>query len=188
MEQLFTNVNGVRTRAMETEEDITAMTADIKRLDNAKSNLTLSMTALKRLQMLTTAVEQLQEYGKTRQYRDCAQLLQAVIQLMAHFKSYRSIDQIAILSRNIAEMQRQLLEQVCNDFELAFARADLVHQSEKLQEACLVIDALGDHARSRIVMWYCNTQLRDYRRIFRADDEVSSRSERFMPALPAKVE
>jgi len=84
--------------------------------------LTLSMTALKRLQMLTTAYEQLRALSKTRQYRECAQLLQAVIQLMAHFKSYRSIDQIATLSRNVADLQRALLEQVCEDFEISFTK------------------------------------------------------------------
>jgi hypothetical protein len=41
-----------------------------------------------------------------------------------------------------------------------------------LAEACLVIDALGDHARTRLINWYCNTQLREYRQVFRGNDEV----------------
>lgn len=88
---LFSRIEGVRTRALETERTITEMTADIKRLDSTKKNLTLSMTALKRLQMLTTAYEQLLSLSKSRQYKECAQLLQAVIQLMAHFKSYSTL-------------------------------------------------------------------------------------------------
>ena len=43
-----------------------------------------------------------------------------------------------------------------------------------LAEACLVVDALGDHARSRIITWYCNTQLREYRQVFRGSDEAGS--------------
>lgn len=163
---LFRKIESVRTRAVETEQNITNMTADIKRLDNTKRNLTLSMTALKRLQMLTTAYEQLRGLAKTRQYRECASLLQAVIQLMAHFKSYRSIDQIATLSRNVADLQRELLEQVCEDFELAFAKSEIKGKTGMLGEACLVMDALGDNARSRLVTWYCNTQLREYRAVF----------------------
>ena len=104
---LFKKIESVRTRAIETEQTITSMTAEIKRLDNTKRNLTLSMTALKRLQMLTTAYDQLRGLAKSRQYRDCASLLQAVLQLMAHFKSYRSIDQIATLSRNVADLARR---------------------------------------------------------------------------------
>lgn len=169
---LFKKIEGVRERAVQTEQAITDMTADIKRLDGTKRNLTLSMTALKRLQMLTTAYEQLRGLARTRQYRECAQLLQAVIQLMAHFKSYRSIDQIAILSRNVADLQRELLEQVCEDFEMAFTKGDVGVKRGMLGEACQVMDALGEHARIRLVNWYCNTQLREYRKLFRGNDEV----------------
>lgn len=172
--ELFKKIDDVRDRASKTELAITEMTADIKQLDNAKKNLTLSMTALKRLQMLTTAYDQLRGLSKTRQYRDCAQLLQAVIQLMAHFKSYRSIDQIALLSRNVADIQRELLEQVCEDFELAFAKGEVGQKQTVLAEGCLVMDALGDHARNRLVTWYCNFQLREYRQVFRNNEEAGS--------------
>ncbi|KAI3069872.1 hypothetical protein CBS147353_6981 [Aspergillus niger] len=172
--ELFKKIDDVRDRASRTELAITEMTADIKQLDNAKKNLTLSMTVLKRLQMLTTAYDQLRSLGRTRQYRDCAQLLQAVIQLMAHFKSYRSIDQIALLSRNVADIQRELLEQVCEDFELAFAKGEVGQKRHVLSEGCLVMDALGDHAKSRLVTWYCNFQLREYRQVFRNNEEAGS--------------
>jgi hypothetical protein len=171
---LFRKIESVRTRAIETEQTITLMTADIKRLDGTKRNLTLSMTALKRLQMLTTAYEQLRGLARTRQYRDCASLLQAVLQLMRHFNSYRSIDQIATLSRNVANLQRELLEQVCEDFEIAFAKGEVGTKKQVLAEACLVIDALGEIARARLVTWYVNTQLREYRQVFRGNDEAGS--------------
>ena len=172
--ELFQKVEGVRQRAIETEEAITEMTADIKRLDNTKKNLTLSMTALKRLQMLTTAYEQLRGLSSTRQYKECAQLLQAVIQLMAHFKSYRSIDQIATLSKNVSDLQREMLEQVCEDFEVTFAKSEVAQRRGMLAEACLVMDALGDNARARVITWYCNTQLREYRQLFRGSEEAGS--------------
>ena len=171
---LFRKIESVRTRAIETEQTITSMTAEIKRLDNTKRNLTLSMTALKRLQMLTTAYDQLRGLAKSRQYRDCASLLQAVIQLMAHFKSYRSIDQIATLSRNVADLQRELGEQVCEDFEMAFMKGEVGVRRGVLNEACLVMDALGETARQRLVIWYCNTMLREYRQVFRGNDEAGS--------------
>ncbi|KAH8906013.1 hypothetical protein BR93DRAFT_913946 [Coniochaeta sp. PMI_546] len=171
---LFRRIESVRGRALQTERDITTMTADIKRLDGTKRNLTLSMTALKRLQMLTTAYDQLRGLARTRQYRECAGLLQAVLQLMRHFNSYRSIEQIAVLSRNVSELQRELLEQVCEDFEIAFAKGEVAARKNTLVEACLVMDALGDTARSRLVMWYVNTMLREYRQVFRGNDEAGS--------------
>ncbi|KAK3393692.1 Vps53-like protein [Podospora didyma] len=171
---LFQRIESVRHRALQTERDITTMTADIKRLDGTKRNLTHSMTALKRLQMLTTAYEQLRGLARTRQYRECAGLLQAVLQLMRHFNSYRSIEQIAVLSRNVSDIQRELLEQVCEDFEMAFARSEVASRRNVLVEACSVMDALGDHARTRLVTWYVNTELREYRQVFRGNDEAGS--------------
>lgn len=172
--QLFRKIETVRSRAIETEQNITSMTADIKRLDGTKRNLTLSMTALKRLQMLTTAYEQLRGLAKTRQYRECAGLLQAVIQLMKHFNSYRSIEQIATLSRGVSELQRMLLEQVCEDFEMAFATGEVAARRVVLNEACLVIDSLGDAAKARLMTWYVNTELREYRQVFRGNDEAGN--------------
>ncbi|KAI0160767.1 Vps53-like protein [Xylariaceae sp. FL1272] len=172
--ELFRKIETVRARAIQTEQNITSMTADIKRLDGTKRNLTLSMTALKRLQMLTTAYEQLRGLAKARQYRECASLLQAVLQLMRHFNSYRSIDQIATLSRGVGEVQRELLEQVCEDFEMAFAKGEIGGRKSTLIEACGVMDALGDTARSRLVTWYVNTELREYRQVFRGNDEAGS--------------
>lgn len=172
--ELFKRIDNVRERALHTERNITEMTADIKQLDNTKKNLTLSMTALKRLQMLTTAYEQLRALIKTKQYRECAQLLQAVIQLMAYFRSYRSIEQIAALNRNVSELQRELLEQICEDFEITFAKEEVLQKQGLLHESCLVIDALGDAAKNRLITWYCNTELRQYRTIFRGDQEAGS--------------
>ena len=172
--ELFQRIESVRSRALQTERDITTMTADIKRLDGTKRNLTLSMTALKRLQMLTTAYEQLRGLARTRQYRECAGLLQAVLQLMRHFNSYRSIEQIAVLSRNVSEIQRELLEQVCEDFEMAFAKGEVAARRQVLVEACLVMDALGETAKSRLVTWYVNTELREYRQVFRGNDEAGN--------------
>ena len=91
---------------------------------------------------------------------------------MAHFRSYRSIDQIAMLSRNVAELQRELLEQVCEDFEIVFAKGEVASKKGMLSEACLVMESLQDGGKQRIISWYCNTQLREYRQVFRGNDEV----------------
>lgn len=171
---LFKKIETVRSRAIQTEQNITSMTADIKRLDGTKRNLTLSMTALKRLQMLTTAYDQLRGLAKTRQYREAAGLLAAVLQLMRHFNSYRSIEQIATLSRGVSDLQRELLEQVCEDFELAFAKDEVSNRRVTLIDACGVMDALGDTARARLTSWYVNTELREYRQVFKGNDEAGS--------------
>lgn len=121
-----------------------------------------------------TAFDQLKSNTKSRQYRECASLLAAVLELMDYFKSYRSISQIATLSRSVADVKTELLEQVCEDFELAFVKGEVPIRRATLAEGCLVIDALGDPAKQRLLNWYCNTQLREYRQVFRGNDEAGS--------------
>jgi vacuolar protein sorting-associated protein 53 len=150
------------------------MTADIKRLDATKRNLTRSMTTLKRLQMLATAHDQLRALSRARQYRECAQLVQAVVQLVGQFRSYRGIEQIAALHRSVVGVQAELLEQVCDDFEKAWAQGEVAARKGMLAEGCAVMDALGEQARARLVAWYCNTELREYRQVFRGNDEAGS--------------
>lgn len=54
------------------------ITHDVKSLDYAKRHLTHSVTVLKRLQMLVTAVDQLETMSKNKQYKESAQLLQVI--------------------------------------------------------------------------------------------------------------
>jgi hypothetical protein len=68
---------------------------DIKKLDYAKTHLQSSITSLKRLQMLITAVGQLELLAQEYQYREAANLLDAVKQLMTHFDKYISIPLIS---------------------------------------------------------------------------------------------
>ncbi|KAK9479498.1 Vps53-like protein [Lipomyces japonicus] len=174
---IFSHIEIVRERAVIAEEVITGMTVDIRKLDETKKNLTKSMTMLKRLQMLMTANEQLTVFAKDREYKEAAQLLEAVIELVTYFKSYRSITQIAALSRNIAELQRNLSEQVIADFETAIEGRKPEFYSERptvLLEGCMVMDALGESYKQRLTTWYCNIQLKEYRNIFRGSDEAGS--------------
>lgn len=67
--------------------------------------------------MLVTAVDQLETMSKNKQYKESAQLLQAVIQLMQHFKSYKSVPQIAQLSDRITALKKHLETCVIRELE-----------------------------------------------------------------------
>ena len=96
---------------------------------------------------------------------------QAVLQLMSHFKSYRSVDQIAHLSRSISTLKQSLETQITQDFHTFFP-TPLPAQIPTLHESCLVIDVLGEESRDRLVTWYCNLQLKEYRQVFRGNEEA----------------
>ena len=95
LNSLIEEFDKLKNQAETTENVITSMTLHISSLDSAKSNLIHSITILKRLQMLTTAYDQLALLVKNRQYSEMVQTLPAVQELMTYFKPYRSITQVA---------------------------------------------------------------------------------------------
>ena len=60
IQELFVKLNEIKSQASHSERMVQEICADIKKLDCAKTHLQSSITALKRLQMLVTATDQLE--------------------------------------------------------------------------------------------------------------------------------
>ncbi|KAL7331154.1 Vacuolar protein sorting-associated protein 53 [Mucor circinelloides] len=174
IKELFQQIQDIKSKAAQSESMVQEITQDVKSLDYAKRHLTHSVTVLKRLQMLVTAVDQLETMSKNKQYKESAQLLQAVIQLMQHFKSYKSVPQIAQLSDRITALKKHLETCVIRELEAGFNQGgQLVGQPWLLHDACLVANVLGETTRERIIKRYVDLELVNYRQIFRPMEEVS---------------
>lgn len=89
--ELFEKIRDMKAKAEQSEVMVQEICRDIKQLDFAKRHLQTTITALKRLHMLVTAVDQLQGVSKAKQYRESANLLDAVRQLLTHFESYAQV-------------------------------------------------------------------------------------------------
>ena len=120
---------------------------------------------------------------------------QAVKELAVYFKSFTAIDRIATVLRGVSQVQSELREQIMQDFQKTYAEViseelcllkvvysfapsrDASMQTSSteipdLANACLVLDAIGVEAKNALLEWYCNLQLREYRRIFRPSEEA----------------
>ena len=113
VQELFVKVRDIKSKADASETMVQDICRDIKSLDYAKRHLTQTITALKRLQMLVTAVEQLDVMARERMYAEAANLLQAVNQLLVHFDPYVGIPKIDELREQIATIRTALRTQVC---------------------------------------------------------------------------
>jgi len=82
---------------------------DIKQLDYAKRHLQTTITALKRLHMLITAVDQLSVMAAGKQYRESAHLLEATSQLLSHFEPYAAVARLSSLTGCSQREERRLL-------------------------------------------------------------------------------
>ncbi|CEL61322.1 Vacuolar protein sorting-associated protein 53 homolog OS=Gallus gallus GN=VPS53 PE=2 SV=1 [Rhizoctonia solani AG-1 IB] len=171
--ELLAQMSRIREKATESEAIVRDITKDIQILDLAKRNLALSVTALKRFQMLVNALGQLESMVKEKQYKEIAQTLGAVKEISLFFKPYSSVERISIATRRLQELQGSVRASVERDFDDFFLQdpSRPIKQST-ISEACLVVDVLGDDVRNAILDRYASLELKEYRRIFRNTDEA----------------
>lgn len=171
--ELLSGIGANKELSKKTQDVITNMTSSIQKLDEGKKNLVMTMTVLRRLQMLTTAFEQLEVYSREKHYSESVQLLSAVLELLDHFKTYKSIDEIAVLTRDINKFKIMLTEQIFQDFEMVFSRQEFLKDVE-LRSACLILETAGQSYKERLVTWFTNNQLKEIKTIFASSDEAGS--------------
>ena len=174
---LFEKISDIKTKALQSERMVQEICADIKKLDYAKTNLQTSITSMKRLQMLTTAVGQLENLAHEYQYRDAANLLDAVKQLLSHFDTYDSIPFIAEIRAKVDIIQNDLKKHVHSTFreigqlvdsvaDASLMINDLPGNMKSLSDACLVVDALGITCRKELLEEFVQVQLIPYEKLF----------------------
>lgn len=169
--QLAVAYTQLTERAENTKQQITHVTLRIQRLDTVKQNLVLSMKVLKRLQMLVSAYNSLNEVVHTHDYEQISLYLGAVHELMTFFKAYKSIDEIATLHRKIHETQNKLVDDVFIDFEDSFTNN---FTNAKLRYGCEIIELVDKKYKDKLLTWFYNLQLKEILSIFSASGEAGS--------------
>ena len=92
-------VADIKRKAETSEATVREVCADVKKLDFAKKHLTSTITSLRRLSMLVSAVDQLESFVSSRAYKESANLLDAVNELAAHFETYSDVPKVAEIKR-----------------------------------------------------------------------------------------
>jgi cysteinyl-tRNA synthetase len=108
---------------------------DIKQLDYAKRHLQTTITALKRLHMLITAVDQLSVMAAGKQYRESAHLLEATSQLLSHFEPYAAVARIRELKGTVATIKQSLTEEILQAFNRVTLQAQAAAEPGEFTDA-----------------------------------------------------
>ncbi|KAK9275716.1 hypothetical protein L1049_022984 [Liquidambar formosana] len=168
VEELMYKIREIKTKAEQSETMVQEICRDIKKLDFAKKHITTTITALHRLTMLVSAVEQLQVMASKRQYKEAAAQLEAVNQLCSHFEAYRDIPKITELREKFNNIKQILKSHVFSDFSSLGTGKETEETNllQQLSDACLVVDALEPSVREELVKNFCNRELTSYRQIF----------------------
>eukprot|EP00879_Flechtneria_rotunda_P008030 GHRR01008412.1.p1 GENE.GHRR01008412.1~~GHRR01008412.1.p1 ORF type:complete len:961 (+),score=374.37 GHRR01008412.1:225-3107(+) len=167
---LFSRIRAIQGKAADSEALVQDICRDICKLDYAKRHLTHTITSLRRLAMLTAAVDDLEQVGRRRdEYKRCANLLEAVTQLLEYFSNYQDVPKIQSLTKRLDVVQAQLQDAVMDDFKLLLGTSDVKlspDSLERLASACLVVNALGPKVRDQLMDWLCEREMTVYQTIF----------------------
>ncbi|KAG4188388.1 hypothetical protein ERO13_A08G160766v2 [Gossypium hirsutum] len=168
VEELTYKIREIKTKAEQSEMMVQEICRDIKKLDFAKKHITSTITALHRLTMLVSAVEQLQFMASKRQYKEAAAQLEAVNQLCSHFEAYRDIPKITELREKFKSIKQILKSHVFSDFSSLGTgkESEETNLLQHLSDACLVVDALEPSVREELVNNFCSRELTSYEQIF----------------------
>ncbi|KAG0584269.1 hypothetical protein M758_3G197500 [Ceratodon purpureus] len=172
IQELTQKISEMKEKAEQSEVMVQEICRDIKKLDFAKKNITTTITALHRLAMLVSAVEQLQGMAVKRQYKEAAGQLEAVNQLCSHFEAYSDIPKITELREKFKGIKDMLKSHVFSDFA-SLGTAGLSEDGQQMQQladACLVIDALDPSAKEELIRNVCSKELTAYQQIFQGTE------------------
>lgn len=173
LQDLVDKIDSVSRKAAESEGMVREICRDVKQLDCAKKNLTLTFAALKRLHMLVSAVDQLSSMTNHRQYAECSRLLIAIADFFQYFAEFKDIPKIEALKVSVEESKRLLEESIIEDFKRFSMSSEKLETEalENLQAACVVIDVLGEHAAKSLAEWISKKQLEAFVMIFDVPSE-----------------
>lgn len=168
VQELMYKIREIKTKAEQSETMVQEICRDIKKLDFAKKHVTTTITALHRLTMLVSAVEQLQVMASKRQYKEAAAQLEAVNQLCGHFEAYRDVPKITELREKFRNIKQILKSHVFSDFSSLGTGKETEETNllQHLSDACFVVDALEPSVREELVKNFCHRELTSYQQIF----------------------
>lgn len=118
VEELVHRIAQIKSKAEISENQVKTICSDIKNLDNAKKNLTWTISALKKQMMLITAISQLRRACVDKRYKEAAKLIEATGDLLKTFEDYRSVTQIQQIKAERDHLCQKLEIQIKQELDL----------------------------------------------------------------------
>jgi len=179
IQDLSGRISEIKLKAEQSETKAQEICRDIKKLDYAKRHLTNTITAFRRLSMLMSAIQNLQEVADKRDYRETANLLEAVNQLASHFESFSQIPKICELKGQLSAIKSALRATIFEDFLQATSRDDFSPEDlDKFSHACRVVEAVDSHVKGELISRICNKEMSAYQQIFSTNEAPSVKLEK----------
>lgn len=176
IKEVFGKIGEIKTKAGNSEQMVNDICSDIRDLDFAKRNLSLTTKALSNLQSIVQELERLKTMTERRNYSEVANLTEAVKEILRLFADWSQIDRVKELQGAFDSIKRVIKGQVFNEFEHVDANKMSREQLDNLIDACFVIDAMGEEVREEFLQKWSERQLGVYELKFKPGSEDSQLS------------
>lgn len=179
--ELMQKIQSIKDKAIQSERMVEEICSDIRKLDNAKKNLSDSITTLQKLHMLVNGVQQLKKDASLKSYDRASHLILALNDLFAYFETkhernyVQSLPQLQSLKQNMHNSRIDLSKSIYRDFRKYDPKSvmDVEQMSETLGHACDVIEVLGRGERQKFIDKVSETQLQAYGAIYSHNSQKS---------------
>lgn len=157
-------INSIKKSADINETTVKSICNDIKNLDNARNNITTTISSLTKLIILITGIESLEKSVKAKDYKDAANQIEACNDILKYFQEYKHITQIHQLQTKKENLCASLTASILQEFKNNLHQ--LPANEEILYNACLGINAIGESALNNLRVWFIHYKLLPYEEIF----------------------
>lgn len=175
MQELARRIEQLYTEAVDVKNTVGGLCASIKPLDNAKRALSVSVTTLRRIQMILITLESLDENIKKVDYGECASNILALSSIFQAFDKYLKTPQLEPLYLKFSDAKRLLRGKVVSEIDQKVGRGSMDESNLPL---CALVDAFEDDLRVAVIDLFCDHFLRPYETNF-SNSKLTETKSRF---------
>ncbi|XP_065320157.1 vacuolar protein sorting-associated protein 53 homolog isoform X2 [Gordionus sp. m RMFG-2023] len=168
IKDLSSQIIDIKSKAETSENMVNEITQDIRQLDQAKQNLTLSITTLNHLHMLVGGVESLEKLIPQRKYGEISNLFQGLLNVLDNFQGCTDIPQIKEMANKVQSLRKTVGQQIFDDFKNSMTGHGprVLNTTHELYDAVRVIDIMDSSLKKEFLDWFINLQLAEYNVLF----------------------
>lgn len=172
---LFETIAKTKEMSNTTEANIAELTRDISHLDNAKKNITKSMTCFENLKMLSDAYVSAKKCLESEDYVGLCGPFKVMHSLSVSFQEYKALDEFCKFLNQINRLESDTL-QACERVTKEVLRdgENSKYDYDTMKSGVCSIAVADERYKERIVQLCLDSLLYEIKEIFQVDDEAGS--------------
>ncbi|SCU86719.1 LAME_0D07382g1_1 [Lachancea meyersii CBS 8951] len=174
---LLAEVGQITSLSQATERTISQLTKDISQLDNAKRNLSRSMTFFQNLEQLTVFYFQCRNLLESKDFKGMRPSYNVMSGLVTYFQDYKSVEEIGYIVAKVSRLQTETLgevKKVYHDLLTSRSIAKKDFDESMLRDGACALLETNTGAKAKLIDWAVNKLLYELTEIFQVDDEAGS--------------